>query len=251
MQRINKQTTAPFGLAFIFLGLAMIPVSQKVVGVNISFASRMNAVANAWNRITGGVANPYQPLGTAELSGVNVPDCCDESNPVEEPADKPCQMACLEDQSAPAECQQADKSYGWSVTPVEDKQCQVEKTAPRVVAVKRSNNISSLKGEYRSGRKLEIPVIEVQSLVEPIVASQTELASLLEKRMVRYRFQMKSIKINDSTRNVRVLFETAPSARPEKTERSNKECDSTQKPSRFRTLLPAPVVVERTETRGA
>ena len=249
MQRINKQTTAPFGLAFIFLGLAIVPMSLKAVGVNISFAPRVNAVANAWNRITGGVANPYQPLGTAELAAVNVPDCCDKSNPVEEPADEPCQMACLEDQSGPACCEQANKTYEWAVTPVETPQCKGEKAAPRVIAVKR-NIISSFKSESRSGRKFEIPVIEVESLVEPIVASQTELASLIEKRVARYRFQMKALKINDSTRNVRVLFENMPSIRPAKPERSEKDCDSTAKPSRLRTVLPAPVV-ERAETRGA
>jgi hypothetical protein len=245
MQRINKQTTAPFGLAFIFLGLAIVPVSLKAVGVNISFAPRVNAVANAWNRITGGVASPYQPLGTAELSAVNVPDCCDDSDAVEQP----CQIACLEDQSAPADCVQTDKTYEWAVTPVEPQQCHGEKSAPHVIAVKR-NIISSLKSESRSSRKFEIPVIEVESLIEPIVASQTELASLIEKRVARYRFQMKALKGIESTRNVRVLFETAPSTRPERNVRSDKECDSTAKPSRFRTLLPAPVV-ERTETRGA
>ncbi len=250
MQRINKQTTAPFGLAFIFLGLAMVPISMKAVGVNISFAPRFNAVANAWNRITGGVASPHQPLGTADLSAINVPDCCDESTPVEEPADKPCQVACLEDQNAPADCEQSNKAYEWNVAPVEAQQCKEEKTAPRVIAAKR-DIISSFRSESRSGRKFEIPVIQVESLVEPIVASQTELASLIEKRMARFRFQMKALRVNDSTRNVRVVFETAPSARPERPERSEKDCDSAPKPSRLRTVLPAPVVVERTETRGA
>ena len=249
MQRINKQTTAPFGLAFIFLGLAIVPMSLKAVGVNISFTPRVNAVANAWNRITGGVANPYQPLGTAELSAVNVPDCCDKSTPVEEPADEPCQMACLEEQSAPACCEATDKNYEWAVTPVEAQQCQGKKAEPRVIAMKR-NIISSFKSESRSGRKFEIPVIEVESLVEPIVASQTELASLIEKRVARYRFQMKALKINDSSKNVRVIFETAPSVRPERPTRSDKDCDSTQKPSRLRTLLPTPLI-ERAETRGA
>ena len=250
MQRINKQTTAPFGLAFIFLGLAIVPISMKAVGVNLNFAPRVNAVANAWNRITGGVASPHQPLGTAELSAINVPDCCDQSTPVEETEDKPCQVACLEEQNAPADCcEPSSKAYEWAVAPVEAQQCKEEKTAPRVIAVKR-NIISSFKSESRSGRKFEIPVIQVESLVEPIVASQTELASLVEKRMGRYRFQMKSFRINDSTRNVRVVFETAPSARPERPERSKRECDSAPKPSRLRTLLPAPVV-ERTETRGA
>jgi hypothetical protein len=225
-------------------------MSLKAVGVNISFEPRVNAVANAWNRITGGVANPYQPLGTAELSAVNVPDCCDKSNPVEEPADKPCEMACLEVQPAPADCcEQADKTYEWAGTPVEAQQCSSEKAAPRVIAMKR-NMISSFKSESRSGRKFEIPVIEVESLMEPIVASQTELASLIEKRVARYRFQMKALKIADSNRNVRVVFETAPIIRPERPGRSDKDCDSTAKPSRLRTLLPAPVV-ERAETRGA
>jgi hypothetical protein len=254
MQRINKQTTAPFGLAFIFLGLAIVPISLKAVGVNISFGPRVNAVANAWTRITGGPAGAYQPLGTVELSALNIFDCCTDTAPAEEPADQPCEIACLQQEVAPADCEQVEKAT--DATPVSslEPQCKGEASVPRLVAIAKRNAVASLRSEGRSGRKFEFNVVDIESLVEPIVASQTELASLVEKRMARVRFQFKSLRAIESPKKMRVLFEASPATLFERdsrrTVRTEKGCDSSTKTERLRTLWPAPVV-ERTEVRGA
>ena len=262
MQRINKQTTTPFGLAFIFLGLAIVPVSLKAVGVNINFSPRVNAVANAWARITGGAISAYQPLGTVELSALNIFDCCTDSSPVE-PSDEPCQMACLEGQGAAFDCEQADKAMNDSAfnssaldtsafNSIEPK-CERATSAPRLIALAKRDAIAKI--ESRSGRKFEFSVMDVESIDKPIVASRTELAVLVEKRMGRYRFHLKSVKGFEATRGVKVLFEAAPSNLFERDARrkvrSEKDCDSGVKPERLRTVSPTPVVVERTETRGA
>jgi hypothetical protein len=256
MQRINKQTTTPFGLAFIFLGLAIVPVSLKAVGVNISFAPSANAFANAWTRITGGAPSAYQPLGTIELSALNIFDCCTDSTPVEEPVDQPCEIACLEEGGAPADCEQTDKAT--DVTPVSslEPKCQGETSVPRLVAIAKRNAVASFNNAGRSGRKFEFNVIDVESIAEPIVASQIELASLVEKRIARVRFQMKNLKGIESLKKMKVLFEAPPSTLFDRDSRRNvrseKDCDSSAKPGRLRTVAPAPVVVvERTETRGA
>ena len=254
MQRINKQTTAPFGLAFIFLGLAIVPVSLKAVGVNFNFSPRVNAVASAWARITGGAVSAYQPLGTVELSALNLFDCCEESNPVEEPtpAEEPCQIACLEEQGAPVECEQAGEAVEAAPVSSLEPQPDRQKSAPRMMALAKRDVIA--RTFSRSGRKFEISVIDVESIVEPIVASQTELASLVEKRMGRYRFNMKNVKGIQSPRNVRVVFEAAPSTLFERDVRKNvrleKDCDSSAKPERLRPITPKPVLIEWTETKG-
>jgi hypothetical protein len=256
MQRINKQTTTPFGLAFLFLGLAIVPVSLKAVGVNISFGPRANAVANAWTRITGGAPSAFQSLGTIELSALNIFDCYTDSTRVEEPADQPGEIACLEEGVAPADCEQTNKAT--EVTPVSslEPKGKGETSVPRLVAMTKRNAVASLKSAGRSGRKFEFNVIGVEAIVEPIIASQTELASLVGKRIARVRFQMKSPKGIESPKKMKVLFEGAPSTLFERDSRrevrSEKDCDSSAKPGRLRTVAPLPVVmVERAEVRGA
>ncbi|HEX5735112.1 MAG TPA: hypothetical protein VF131_19935 [Blastocatellia bacterium] len=254
MQRINKQTTAPFGLAFIFLGLAIVPVSLKAVGVNFNFTPRVNAVASAWARITGGAVSAYQPLGTVELSALNLFDCCEESNPVEEttPAEEPSQMACLEEQGAPVECEQADKAVEMSPVSSLEPQSKREKSAPRMMALAKRDVIA--RTVSRSGRKFEISVIDVESIVEPIVASQAELASLVEKRVGRYRFNLKNVKGVQAPKTVKLVFEAPPSTLFERdvrrSVRSEKDCDSSAKPERLRTKTTTPVLIEWTETKG-
>lgn len=254
MQRINKQTTAPFGLAFIFLGLAIVPVSLKAVGANFNFTPRVNAVASAWARITGGAVSAYQPLSTVELSALNIFDCFEDSNPVEEtaPAEEPCQLACLEEQSTPVECERVDKAI--EATPVSsfEPRGNRENSAPRMMALAKRDVMA--RTISRSGRKFEISVIDVESIVEPIVASQAELASLIEKRVGRYRFNLKHVKGVQAPKGVKVLFEAAPSTLFErdvrKNVRSEKDCDSSAKPERLRTVTRTPVVIEWTETKG-
>jgi len=242
MQRINKQTTAPFGLAFIFLGLAIVPVSLKAVGVNFNFSPRVNAVASAWARITGGAVSAYQPLGTVELSSLNLFESGEESNPVEETAEEPSQIACLEGQGDPVECEEADKPI--EVSPVSSfvQRSKSERSVPRMIALAKRDMIA--RTVSRSGRKFEISVIDVESIVEPIVASQAELASLVEKRMGRYRFQLKNVKGFQAPKNVKLLFEGAPTTLFDrdvrKSVRLEKDCGSSAKP----------IVIERTETNG-
>jgi hypothetical protein len=254
MQRITKQSTAPFGLAFIFLGLAIVPVSLKAVGVSFNFTPRVNAVASAWARITGEAVSAYQPLGTVELSALNLFDCCDESTPVEEtaPAEVPSQIACLEEQAAPAECEQADKAVEASPVSSFEPRSKSGKSAPRVMALAKRDVVA--RTVSRSGRKFEISVIDVESIVEPIVASQTELASLVEKRVGRYRFNLKNVKGVQAPKTVKLIFEAPPSSLFErdarKSVRSEKDCDSSAKPGRLRTMTPTPVVIEWAETKG-
>lgn len=254
MQRINKQNTTPFGLAIIFLGLAILPVSLKAVGANFNFTPRVNAVASVWARITGGAVSAYQPLGTVELSALNLFDSSEESDPVEEaaPAEEPCQIACLDEQTTPVECEEAGAAVEAAPVSSLEPQAKREKPAPRLMALAKRDVIA--RTVSRSGRKFEISVIDVESIVEPIVASQTELASLVEKRMGRYRFNLKTVKGVQAPKTFKLLYDAAPATLFErdarKSVRTEKECESNAKPSRLRTMTPSPVVVEWTETKG-
>ena len=72
MQRINRSAHAPVGTAlFLFVGLAIIPVSLRVAGVQISFAPRLTAANDAWQQVAEVFGASYPPTAAPDLSVVN------------------------------------------------------------------------------------------------------------------------------------------------------------------------------------
>jgi hypothetical protein len=71
MQLINRSPNAPVGAAlFLFVGLAIIPVSLRAAGVQINFAPRLTAANDAWQQIAEVFGASYRP-STPDLSLVN------------------------------------------------------------------------------------------------------------------------------------------------------------------------------------
>ena len=68
MQRLNKPAHAPAGIAFfLFLGLAIVPVSLKAAGVHLSFSPRLSAAVDAWKQISEVFGSSYQQDPVPEL----------------------------------------------------------------------------------------------------------------------------------------------------------------------------------------
>src|SRR5262245_54208756 len=62
MQRINRSPHTPVGTAlFLFVRLAIIPVSLRAAGVQISFAPRLTAANDAWQQIAEVFGAGYRP----------------------------------------------------------------------------------------------------------------------------------------------------------------------------------------------
>jgi len=83
MQRINRSAHAPVGAAFfLFLGLAIVPVSLRAAGVQVSFTPRLAAAMDAWQQMAEVFGASYHPARPSELGVVkdldNVP-----SNPID------------------------------------------------------------------------------------------------------------------------------------------------------------------------
>ena len=75
MQRLNKNAHAPVGTAFfLFLALAILPVSLRVAGVQVSFNPRLSAAMDAWQQITEVFGASYQPGTNAGLAVVREPE---------------------------------------------------------------------------------------------------------------------------------------------------------------------------------
>ena len=65
MQRLNRSAAAPKGPAFLlFLGLAIVPISLKAAGIQVSFSPRMSAAADALQQIANVFGSGYQPSRT-------------------------------------------------------------------------------------------------------------------------------------------------------------------------------------------
>ncbi|MFY9554752.1 MAG: hypothetical protein WAV20_09310 [Blastocatellia bacterium] len=71
MQRLNRPAHAPGGMAFfIFLGLAILPVSLRVAGVQTNFSPRLSAAVDAWKQIAG-IGSSYEMGTDAALPVLN------------------------------------------------------------------------------------------------------------------------------------------------------------------------------------
>jgi hypothetical protein len=71
MKPIHRSAHAPVGTAlFLFVGLAIIPVSLRAAGVQISFAPRLTAANDAWQQVAEVFGASYRP-STRDLSVVN------------------------------------------------------------------------------------------------------------------------------------------------------------------------------------
>ena len=72
MQRLNRAAHAPVGAAlFLFLVLAILPISLGVAGVQVSFNPRLSAAMDAWQQIAEVFGASYQPGTASDLSVVN------------------------------------------------------------------------------------------------------------------------------------------------------------------------------------
>src|SRR5215470_240140 len=95
MSKLNKTTSAPFGMAFIFLAITSIPISLKVVGVDIKLSPKVAAVVGAWEQIAGTFGNSYQPLMANELAELYEPDKCKATDSREDGVDQNGYVACV------------------------------------------------------------------------------------------------------------------------------------------------------------
>lgn len=91
MQRLNNPTDAqrpstgprsaatghrpPLGTAFfLFLGLAMVPISLEAAGVHLSFSPRLSAAVDAWKQVSEVFGRGYQPSSEPELASLTNSD---------------------------------------------------------------------------------------------------------------------------------------------------------------------------------
>lgn len=80
----TDRSSAPLGLALFFLTLAIVPVSLRVAGYDVSVSPSLSAAVEAWRGIAGVLANSSQPVSESELSLVKKYSFADPVTPSEE-----------------------------------------------------------------------------------------------------------------------------------------------------------------------
>jgi hypothetical protein len=59
---------------FLFLGLAIVPISLKAAGVHVSFSPRLSAAVDAWKQVSEVFGRGYQPSAEPELASLTNSD---------------------------------------------------------------------------------------------------------------------------------------------------------------------------------
>lgn len=77
----TDRSSAPLGLALFFLSLAIVPVSLRVAGYDVSVSPSLSAAVEAWRTIAGVLGNSSQPVSERELSLVKKYSFAEETAP--------------------------------------------------------------------------------------------------------------------------------------------------------------------------
>jgi len=64
----TDRTSAPLGLALLFLSLAIVPVTLRIAGYEVSVSPSLSAAIEAWRSVAGVLGNSSQPISDTELS---------------------------------------------------------------------------------------------------------------------------------------------------------------------------------------
>lgn len=74
MQRLNRSSHSPLGAAFfLFLGVAIIPISLRAAGVKVGFNPSLSAAIDAWQQIAEVFGTSYPPVNGSEMAALNKP----------------------------------------------------------------------------------------------------------------------------------------------------------------------------------
>lgn len=186
MQRLNKPAHAQLGTVFfLFVSLAIIPVSLKAAGLQMGFSPRLSAAIDIWRQIAQSFGPNYEPGSGSELAAL----ISSESTPSKSAEDETCplrQYACdreLEDSpqmlaeipaafvpTAPAQRTACARA-------VTHSQLKPKRLDSDVVAMEFSSNAMEFSSNIETGAR----AIKALSAQRAEVALRVEVLKILEK----------------------------------------------------------------------
>jgi len=135
MQRLNRSAHAPLGTVFfLFLGLAILPVSLRAMGVTVSFNPRLAAAMDAWQQMAEVFGVNYGPgTGSQPVIAQNINDASSADS-----AKSTCESACVAKNHA-VQATQCDSAQASTTDPkaariVSRRCCASKRITPETLA---------------------------------------------------------------------------------------------------------------------
>ena len=114
MQNTKRPNSTPMGMAFLFLSLAILPVSFKATGYKVELNPSFHSVIDAWGQMASAFRSGDQSITAARLSALNFDNA---PEPIAAPVDMSYETASLYDgqaQSPEADCCEQQESIACS-----------------------------------------------------------------------------------------------------------------------------------------
>lgn len=196
----TDRSSAPLGLGLFFLSLAIVPVSLRVAGYDVSVSPSLSGAVEAWRAIAGVLGNSSQPVSESELSLVKKYSFAEETNPsAEQPV---VAEACSKRFEADFE---ADLESPWVSSKPAPASTAVSAVQPKARAkARRSSAISQRVVLARLQRTM---VAELPGLVRAAVGVNARLAKCPEREAARLRVRelvRRSITLNEGFKTIQL-----------------------------------------------
>lgn len=194
MKTNHKSSSTPLAMTFLFLSLAIVPVSMKATG----FSPKLSAVVDAWNQIAGIFGDGYQAAQTTELLALNQSEASETPAPASDSCCRETLLASLDTplvvESEPAPASVAEEAASNS----ERKQCAV--TAKKRHQTKRAQmTIAQAASETR--REFRVVSLEVQEMTTVAPVVPVEAMKALETHAA---LRLANLNLNRALRNLPV-----------------------------------------------
>jgi hypothetical protein len=166
MQRLRRAAHRGLGLsAFLFLSLAIIPVSLRTLGVQVSISPRLSAAIDVWRQVGDVFGSGYQ-------SG---------AEPASEPAVTPSETACPQHEFA---CLTEESYAVLDAMPVCGNAADPQ--PPRANRVRREHHVKALRSSQ--DKRIE-PVIDVEAVKASFENHTRALQALSDLKMEKLKYE--------------------------------------------------------------
>ncbi len=197
---------------FLFLGLAIVPVSLKAAGVHVSFSPRLSAAVDAWKQISEVFGRSYQSSAESELASLtssdnDVPSATDNAGCPHSliDCDRDAEELSLNLPEAPATIVLKAFSSREARTRV------TSHASPNSTRVKQNIARAAIEANLEKGAR----VLDALGTIRLEPAKREEFVKSIEKQMLQHAFEQRvSVKNVPIPASLRVLLRMKPSIAP-------------------------------------
>lgn len=213
MQRLNKPAHAPLGTAFfLFVSLAIIPVSLKAAGLQVGFSPRLSAAIDIWRQFAE-VFGPNYEAGTGSELAALITSDGESSNVAGDEACPLREYAC--DREVEEEYRPLPEITAAFAPTANAPRAACIKLAPRTQSKPKQVESDVAAAEIRVNVEKGARVLRALSADKAEAALRIELLNGLEKCLIPRSFDPSgSIKGLPITKSFRMLIRSKQSAAP-------------------------------------